>query len=119
MAPSLTGPSGPSHLVLATESLSVVRSAVALEDVAQGEGMGRMGQPEQGGDVELLYSLTGDAEGPTDLGEGLGGVTVEAIVGDDDLGQAWGEPGDEAVQFGLQLGALETGSHIGKLASRG
>jgi hypothetical protein len=67
--------------------LSVVRSAVAAEEVAQGKGMGRMGQPEQGGDVELLNSLTGDAESPTDLSEGLGPVAVQAIVGGDDLGQ--------------------------------
>jgi hypothetical protein len=67
--------------------LSVVRSAVAAEEVAQGKGMGGMGQPEEAGDVQLLNSLTGDAESPTDLGEGLGLVAVQAIVGDDDLGQ--------------------------------
>jgi len=63
-------------------------SAVAVEELAQRQRVGGLGQPEQRLPMELLRSLTGDAQGAADGGEGLRRRVGQPVVGDDDVGQA-------------------------------
>jgi hypothetical protein len=76
--------------MLAGEGVLVVAPIVALEEVAQAEGVGGLGQPAEGRYVQLLDALAGETQSGGDGGEGAGEGAVEAVVGDDDQAQAWG-----------------------------
>jgi hypothetical protein len=104
-------------LALAGGKLLIVAPTIAFEEAAQGQRVIGVGQPEQSDDVQLLDPLAGEAQSLADGGQALGRTPRQAVVGDDDLAQAWRQRTDEAMEFGPNLGLVELLGRVGEFDS--
>ena len=93
--------------MLSCQSLLIVGSAVSFEEAAQWQGMGGMGQPQDGAVMQLVHALAADTQSLADGGECLGWIVTQSVVGDDDLAQAEGEPLDEVEKREAHLGVVD------------
>jgi hypothetical protein len=66
----------------------VVGAGVAIEESAQVIGRSGMAQPGQGLSVELMSALLGHTQRRADLTVEEGAMSLQAIAGDDDVGQS-------------------------------
>jgi hypothetical protein len=99
------GPASAGKLALSGEGVLIVGARGAAQEATEGKGMIGLGEPGEGLEIEVVHPLAANAEGASDLGEGLGRQGgVEAVVGHDDEPEARGESMDEGKQATRELG---------------